>query len=65
MLLMLLHNINSTSKNITSFICLDIMDNDKDTLESLGFINKSTNFNYYLFNSNITIQNRLIAKILF
>jgi glycylpeptide N-tetradecanoyltransferase len=62
MLLMLLHTISSS---IISFICLDIMDNDKDTLESLGFINKSTNFNYYLFNNNIVLPNRLIAKILF
>ncbi len=61
MILMLI--ILCNSKNIDSFIALNIMDNN--VFDDLKFIKKQTNFNYYLFINNIKIKNHKLAKILY
>ena len=63
MILMLLYKL--VENNIDTFIALNIMENNNDTLDGLSFIKKSTNFNYFLFKNSIKIPNNKIAKILF
>ena len=62
MVLLLLHKLKEN--NIDTFIALDIMENN-NVLEDLNFIKKESNFNYYLFDNNIKINNHKMAKILF
>jgi glycylpeptide N-tetradecanoyltransferase len=51
--------------NVDSFIALNIMENTNDIMEDLKFINKKSNYNYYLFENNNEIKNNMMAKILF
>jgi hypothetical protein len=62
MISLLLHKLKDN--NIDTFIALDIMENNT-ILEDLNFIHKQSDYNYYLFDNNIKINNNKMAKILF
>jgi hypothetical protein len=67
MISLLLHKLKEN--NVDSFIALNIMENTVDIMEDLKFINKKSNYNYYFFQNNKEINNKILnskmAKILF
>ena len=65
MISLLLYKLNDA--NVDSFVALNIMETNDDIMDDLKFINKKSNYNYYLFqNNNISnISANKMAKILF